>query len=419
VQSDDDAAPPPNPARDASRDGRAPGDEADVVVGDDDGSTSVACLIASGITFTTKGSVLLTSNGVEYRQLVAEIPSVGQIRLAFWKGAPGTFAPGTFSLACTPGSPCTTGSVYTAHNGQYYGPSKGTITVSTLLSPASNEMTGTLKGLEFRHLVEVPVPDAALSTYDEIDPNVACVTVPDMSFDTTAPIGTACVDHDECGTTKVCSIASMTCQQSECASPGQCASGQVCSKRSDTVGFCAIPCDPFTPCGSGYACEGNMCKHAGTATPGATCIPYRDVQTGCQAGLVCKQDESDPLHPTTSCVQGCNSLVAAPGCSASQRCIAYGYCDAPLPANEVATGALDQTCTLPPPVPGMPQLSSAPCADDGQAYRGLCASESSGSGLPSQAMCRRACDPKGPACPTGQSCRVAMMAMSGINYVCR
>jgi hypothetical protein len=440
-----DASPPPGasdggdeaspaPARDASRDRNAPsGDDSGPVLGDDDDASPAGCQVVSDISFKTTGSFLYTTNGVEYRELYAEIPSLsgflsGSIRLTLYRSAPGGFAPGTLSLACAPGTPCARGLLYDAvTGGKNFGPSQGTITVATVLSPQSNEMTGTLQNLEFRALKEVQVdggPDAGITYYDEIDPNGACITVPNMTFDTRSPDGTPCVNENECGTTKVCSVTSMTCAEPECTSPTQCGSGQKCQMRSsapDFSGYCVMECGPFTPCGSGYDCESGACKHAGTATLGATCIPYRDVETGCQAGLYCLEDNSG-ITSTATCVQGCNALAAAPGCSSADRCLA-GYCGAPLPSSEVATGGIDQTCTLPSPQPGMPQVPTAPCADDGVAYRGLCATEMSwlpGGGVgPSQTMCRRACDPKGPACPTGRSCQFTAAAGWGVAYVCR
>jgi hypothetical protein len=372
-------------------------------------------MVVSGISFPTESSLLVIESGHETRHLKTDVPQLsalnaGQIDIRIYDGAPGGFATGTWSLTCPPGTPCMTGTLYDGVSGQRYGFAAGTLDVTTVVSAKSNEMAGTLTGLELRAMSLVQT-DAGFSF--TIDPNGPCVTIPDLAFDTRAPIGKPCVDHDQCGTTKVCDIAAMKCAASECTSSASCGSGQTCNEYGDefeyqgSEAFCATPCDPFTPCPGQYVCDfDGVCKHPGSAQLGQTCASFMDVQTGCKAGLVCA-----PNGATTTCAQGCNAYATNPGCPTSQRCLYYvdSYCSSPDPL--ASSAAIDQPCTVPGGAP------SGPCADDGKTYRGLCYAEN-GMG-PSQTMCRRVCSPKGPACPSGQSCQSVGIDWGGVQYVCR
>jgi hypothetical protein len=379
-----------------------------------DGSSS-GCETVSGIAFPTESSVLYIQGGKETRQLktgVAQLSSSlneGQITISIYDGTPGGFGPGTWPLACTPGAACTTGQVYDATTGRKYGPSAGTLTVTSVASPKSNEMTGTLHGLELRAMSEIPVDGGFAFT---IDPGGPCLTVPDLAFDTTAPIGKPCHDHIQCGTTKVCDIASGTCAASECTNNAGCGTGQTCNEYGDefqyqgSEKFCATPCGPFAACPGSYVCDiDSVCKHPGPSLFGQPCTPFSDVHTGCKAGLVCTATATQ-----TACAHGCNPFATAPGCQSTERCLYYvsSYCGPPSPT--ASTAAIDQPCTL---VGG---AHSGPCGDDGKTYRGLCYEEL---GVGSQMMCRRVCDPSGPACPNGHSCQNVGVGWGGVQYVCR
>jgi hypothetical protein len=399
---------------DASVSSDAEGDEAHLVDGPakhGDASTKDAALPPSGgctalgpLTFHTQDAWINVASGIEVRELNTWIPSLGQLTITLYQGAPLGFGPGSISLACAPGSPCSGGQAYAGS--VHYVVAKGTATIATLASPASNEMTGALNGLELRAGKEVPVDGGVFYT---VDPKGACFTIGDTTFDTRAPLGMACTQHTQCGTTKVCSIASRTCAASECTQGGTgCTSGEFCDMARSPVGFCARACSPFTPCPAGYGCETGICKHVGTAVLGAMCVPPADdrVVQGCAAGLLCMT--SGVGGSSAKCVPACDPFATNPGCAASERCNFDGFCGPPQTSS---AAALDQSCVV-PPAPVFPQPTTAPCADDGKAYRGICASEGAVG-----AMCRRVCRPTGPPCAGGKSCMPVVSLLD--TYVCR
>jgi hypothetical protein len=287
--------------------------------------------------------------------------------------------------------------------------------VTTLLSPESNEMTGTLHDLELRALHDVD-SEAGAGSLQTIDPMGECITMADIALDTTAPLGKACADHDECGTGKICDVASQSCAASQCsAAPGPCADGRQCYRYdySESL-YCAQACGVFAPCAATYSCESGICKHTGTAAAGELCSRHRDTTAACASGLFCNRDAT-----STTCISECNPFAIDPGCASSQRCLFESYtgaCNAALASSATSPAALDQPCSIPPPQGGNPPYDSVPCADDGRVYRGLCYVET---GFGTQSMCRRVCDPLGPSCPNGQACLPGAGSQWGVSYVCR
>jgi hypothetical protein len=391
-------------ANDAS-DAREPdGPKDSGVVGSEAGSG--ACLVGTPPTFRTEGSSLVLEDGTEVRDLSAEVAPFGVLRVRVYSGTPGGFAPGSISLACAPGTPCV--GLLLSGKTVSYGASAGTLTVATLAAANSNEMTGSISGLALRQLKEVPV-DGGFAL--ELDPTGSCVTFPAFTFDTTAPLGTACTRHDQCGVTKVCDVASQSCAQANCdGTVGACGAGRTCAFTTSGAGDCATSCDLFTPCPTGYECgSAGTCKHTGMSAAGGTCDPLEDVATGCQASLYCGSNGVG-----SACTPTCNPFAASPGCAAGQRCRNAGpaaFCGAPIGASYVSTALIDQSCTLPGAAP------TAPCGDDGMAYRGVCINEGMFGGV--SRMCRRACDPKGPSCPGSQTCQPVFPPSYGIANVCR
>src|SRR5438477_334729 len=80
---------------------------------------------------------------------------------------------------------------------------------------------------------------------DALDPSGPCLTFADGSFDTRAPLGKACTDHDQCGRTKVCSIDTTSCALAECPT-GTCAGGLTCKHvYGAPATYCARTCGFF------------------------------------------------------------------------------------------------------------------------------------------------------------------------------
>ena len=195
----------------------------------------------------------------------------------------------------------------------------------------------------------------------------------------------------------------MTCATAECSGPGTCPLPQDLCENLGATMQCHTLCGPFqAACPAGLICGDGVCKHAGTAAFGEPCA-YHDAVAGCQSGLYCK---SAPWPVGSRCKKACNPFAPAPGCDPGERCFFPGYCD-PALSSGVSSAAIDSVCTIASPGPGGLASESVPCADDGKAYRGTCASESLTLGGPTVTMCRRFCDPHGPACPSGLHCRAS------------
>ncbi len=364
------------------------------------------CAQAPAFAFATEDARVVTNGDQESRWLRKTVPGLGMIAIHLSSGASGSFAAQTIDLACAPGTMCQSGEIDTnAGLGRSYLIERGTLRIDTLASPDSNEMTGTLTHLRFRAVREVQVDGGA--TIETVDPNGACIDVADMAVDTRAPIGTPCIDHAQCGRTKVCAMSTKTCALSECSNSAPCADGLSCVAPRDqasTARACVRACDNFAPCPGDQACEAHVCKNvplAGAAL-GAACSPRPDdVVTQCQAGLVCDRT----LGATNVCKKACNPLAADPGCAASERCLPAGFCGAPVSsALHVAVGA---DCTLPPSSqPNVPAPTVVLCGDDGKSYRGACfTSATIPYGSPPSTTCWPLCSPLGgPSCAPPTQC---------------
>jgi hypothetical protein len=350
------------------------------------------CRLVLAIPFNAKGSTIYKENGKEYRDLLADLPGVGTLTVRVYSGPVGGFQPLTVNLGCTVGTPCLSpAELFVQNPGNDYGPLKGTIKITTVTSPDSTGMTGTVSDLKFQRTMTVQ-DGSVLTPY--LDPNGDCITVGDFSFDTNVAVGMPCSNSSDCGTAKVCSVASQSCAPSECDAPNQpstCPSGQMCFSRDapNNVmhgGYCTQPCDVFTPCPAGYSCSWGYCKHVGPSSLGQSCT-VSDVGSGCAAGLMCAPAGFEPQRCRTSC----NPYVANPGCSSQDRCL-HDYCVPPLMLTSNAS--IDQPCN-------MNDTVGTACADDGKTYRGICYKALGTNDTP---ICRRICDPRGSACPTGQQC---------------
>jgi hypothetical protein len=318
--------------------------------------------------------------------------------------------PGVFDLGCKLNEPCTTGSLYVDASGEHYGSTSGTLMIASVAAPGSNEITGTITGLELH-----PLSGSELSSLSSPDD---CYTVADISFDTIVPLGTPCTDENECGSTQICSVASMTCTASECDGFGTCpVSTDDCLRGSgQEVGFCVTDCDQFAPCPAGYVCgDLDYCQRPGMVPLDGACgvgIDH-DVVSACAPGLICASSNG-----SLACLATCDPYTDEPGCDASQRCLhsdPIGFCGAPLPAADVSVASIGASCVLPSGLP-LNANDSAPCGDDGTAYRGLCFA-ASGTTDP---VCWLVCDPRGTPCPdVGQTCTFVKLNANVSYSVCQ
>ena len=241
--------------------------------------------------------------------------------------------------------------------------SEGTMTVSAVEDPLSYVFAGHVDAVTLR---EVTLGDDGRSTPV---PGGACYSVANVGFDTTPTPGASCGAATDCGNPalEVCDPRTETCAATQC---GEFQAG--CPDASDLCvtqtpyavgGACYVSCKPFEvgACDEGHECvqlgvsqTQGLCERRGDAAVGEACT-YADVVTGCVAGATCGATSG-------VCEAQCPFFSEAPGCAEGSSCSLFGRCVAPALADPAAIGG---TCA------GEVELAHG-CADDGDAFRGIC-----------------------------------------------
>ena len=196
-----------------------------------------------------------------------------------------------------------------------------------------------------------------------------CVSIEGVSFDMTPTPGKACESAEDCGNPlfEICDPSTNTCTAPECSFDNPCTgNNEVCliQYRDLFEGACYQTCDPSAatdPCGSEQRCvqrgpepTNGTCKYIGTGELGSTC-EVEDNTTSCAGDAQCS-------GLSNRCMATCDFFAAESGCPGITKCGLLGVCEPPQTGSSAGFG---QAC-------GTDAYLAQGCADDSEAFRGLC-----------------------------------------------
>jgi cysteine-rich repeat protein len=203
----------------------------------------------------------------------------------------------------------------------------------------------------------------------QLVPGGDCVSISNVSFDTTPTPGEACESAEDCGNAllEICDPSNNKCADPECDFDTPCTSAnEVClvQYRDLFFGACYQTCNPSAQSGGcpatqqcvqrGPHPDSGICKYTGTGALGSTC-ELEDNSSSCVAGAVCSRE-------SYTCVGTCSFFANDTGCAAGTVCSLFQLCEPPSAGVPVTFG---QAC-------GDAATQAQGCASDGEAFRGLC-----------------------------------------------
>lgn len=364
------------------------------------------CFVLSASSFAPSGS---SEKSFELRGVLGGQGGLLRITLS-----PQELAAQTYTLGVAPNDPFAQpkhvrvdATAFGTAGGDYRA-TAGTITLTSLASPATIELAGSASDLK---LVEVAYLDGGVVK----KPQGKCIAIASAVFDTRVAVGAPCADARDCGT-KACDPLTLTCQPPACTTEGPTGNGFYC--RSQSSGW-HQPKTLYRGCSLAAATSGcaddEECLGASAATPSPLgyCLKRgvhgldtpctgtgpgddTDVFTGCTAGLLCKKFVALEHRCGARC-----AFFGPPGqCPSAERCqslYSNAVC-APKPS-VVDNAGLDLPCT---------DTSAALCADDGSAMRGTCVPASLEPDAPR--TCRKICRTTAD-CTGGKTCQSPLGAV--------